>query len=414
MERRKRPVAAVALLALLAAAAVFLIWRMQRAPAPATPSGTITAVRFTDLPGWSAGDPRAALFAFARSCKVLRSKPAQSSIGGTGYAGTVGDWQGVCAAIPSSAASAASARMFFESRFTPVEVRNADKTDALFTGYYEPELFASRKPHGRYRVPIYGVPSDLVSVDLGLFRDDLKGEHLEGCLSGHRLQLCPARAEIDANGLAQAPVLFYADDPVSVFFLHIQGSGRVRLDDGSTVRVAYAGQNGRPYKAVGRTLIEEGLLDRAGMSMQAIRAWMQAHATDARRVMETDQSYVFFQEEALGDPSIGSPGSEGVPLTPGASLAVDLKLHPQGAPCYVAATRPDSDTAKPDRTFDRLLIAQDTGGAIRGPARGDVFWGFGNDAEAIAGRMKSSGRMFVLLPKAVAARLGPGTELRAP
>jgi membrane-bound lytic murein transglycosylase A len=414
MERRRRPVAAVALLILLAAAAAFLIWRMQRAPAPATASGTLTPVHFADLPGWTASDPRAALSAFARSCKVLAAKPAQASLGGTGYAGTAGDWQGVCAAIPSSAASAASARTFFESRFTPVEVRNADKSDALFTGYYEPELFASRKPDSRYRVPIYGVPSDLVSVDLGLFRDDLKGEHLEGCLSGRRLQLCPSRAEIDANGLAQAPILFYADDPVSVFFLHIQGSGRVRLDDGSTVRVAYAGQNGRPYKAVGRTLIEEGLLDRAGMSMQAIRAWMQTHTADARRVMETDQSYVFFQEEALGDPSIGSPGSEGVPLTPGASLAVDLKLHAQGAPFYVAATRPDTRSAKPDRTFDQLLIAQDTGGAIRGPARGDVFWGFGNDAEAIAGRMKSSGRMFVLLPKAVAARLGPHAELRAP
>ena len=173
------------------------------------------------------------------------------------------------------------------------------------------------------------------------------------------------------------------------------------------VRVAYAGQNGRPYTPVGRVLIERGLLDRGSMSMQAIRAWMKAHPREARGVMETDQSYVFFREQPLGDPALGSRGSEGVPLTPGASVAVDPHVHPLGAPIYIAAMRPDSDPAQADQSFETLLIAQDTGGAIRGPARGDVFWGFGKAAESIAGRMKASGRMFVLLPKNVAARLRP-------
>jgi membrane-bound lytic murein transglycosylase A len=179
----------------------------------------------------------------------------------------------------------------------------------------------------------------------------------------------------------------------------------VKLEDGTMLRVVYAGQNGHPYKPIGRTLIARGWMKREGMSMQAIRAWMQTHAAQARGVMETDPSYVFFKEEPLGDQNVGSAGSEGVPLTPGGSLAVDARIHPLGIPIYVAATRPDVDPNRPDRAFDQLLVAQDTGGAIRGPARGDVYWGFGKDAESVAGRMKADGRLFVLLPKAVAARL---------
>ena len=225
-------------------------------------------------------------------------------------------------------------------------------------------------------------------------------------LMARRLEPYPDRASIDADGLKTAPILFYADDPIAVFFLHIQGSGRVAFDDGSMARVAYAAQNGQPYTAIGRTLIAEGAIPRAEVSLQSIRAWLKAHPAQARRVMETNRSYVFFRETPLADPALGSAGSEGVPLTPGASLAVDLRLHPLGLPVFVAASAPDPDPDRPDRPLDRLLIAQDTGGAIRGPVRGDVFWGFGADAQAIAGRMKAHGRMYVLLPNAVADRLG--------
>jgi len=287
-----------------------------------------------------------------------------------------------------------------------MEVRSENGPAALLTGYYEPELAASRTRHDQFQTPIYGLPENLVSVDLGDFRNELRGERIIGCAGGHRLLPCPARAAIDAAGLKQGEVLFYAADPVAVFFLHIQGSGRVRLEDGSLVRVAYAGQNGRPYKAIGRTLIERRLLPRNGMSMQILRDWLHRNPSQAREIMETDQSYVFFKDASLGDPALGSPGSEGVPLTPGASLAIDPRVHPYGLPIYVAATRPDANPDKPEQAFNRLLIAQDSGGAIRGPARGDVFWGFGNDAESIAGRMKATGRFFVLLPTAVAARLG--------
>jgi membrane-bound lytic murein transglycosylase A len=403
------------IIAIFVAAIAFFLWRTLKGPAPVAtqpPSATLVRVAFTELPGWKASDPRSALAAFGRSCEVLTKKPPGERLGLSGYAGTAGDWQAVCKQAPQQASGVAAARAFFESRFAPVEVKRGDGTAALFTGYYEPELSASRTQHGTFRTPIYGLPQSLVSADLSLFKPDLAGERLYGCVDGHRLLPCPTRADIDAHGLKDAPVLVYADDPVAVFFLHIQGSGRLRLDNGQMIRIAYAGQNGRPYTPIGRVLLQRGLLDRASLSMQGIRAWMKAHADAAKALMETDQSYVFFREQPIGDPNLGSPGSEGVPLTPAASVAVDSRIHALGMPIYIAAMRPDADPNRSERTFDQLLIAQDTGGAIRGAARGDVFWGFGSDAESIAGRMKAEGRMFVLLPKAVAARLRAPAPLR--
>lgn len=420
MARAARPTSPFLILVILIfiVAGGYLAFRLLVRPKPpmlVRPGATaqLLRVQFSDLPGWKQTDARSALAAFRRSCVVIEKKPATERIANDGYAGTAADWRAACHALPSSA-DANAARGFFGSRFTPVEVKRTDGTGALFTGYYEPELSVSRTRHDRFQTPIYGLPQNLVTADLGLFRNSWDGERITGCVHGHKLLPCPTRADIDAHGLANAPVLFYADDSAAVFFLHIQGSGRVRLENGTMLRVAYAGQNGRPYRAIGRTLIERGLLTRDEMSMQAIRDWMHTHADAAREVMETDPSYVFFQEQPIGDPALGSNGSEGVPLTPSASIAVDAHVHALGAPFYIAATRPDADPQKPDHAFDQLLIAQDTGGAIRGPARADVFWGFGKDAESIAGRMKSMGRFFVLLPKKVAATLRPNTELHAP
>lgn len=391
---------------------VFLagIWLWRSSHAPSAGPLRLTPVAFADLPGWNTGDPRMALAAFRRSCVELSKRPATEAMGGAGYAGAASDWEGACSAIPSGASDAPAARSYFESWFSPVAVSAGMAADGLFTGYYEPELHASRVRTAAYRTPIYGLPDDVLDVDLGLFRSDLKGERIAGRIDGRRLVPYATRAEIDAGGLAHAHVLLYADDPVAVFFLHIQGSGRVKLADGSMLRLSYAGTNGRPYTPIGRTLILQGALDRQNVSLQSIRAWLKAHPDDVRGVMESDQSFVFFQEGPLGDPALGSSGTEGVPLTPGASLAVDPHLHPLGAPVFVAATAPDPDPTKPDRVLDALFVAQDTGGAIKGPVRGDVFWGFGAAAEAIAGRMKSSGRLYVLLPKPLAAHLAPYTE----
>ncbi len=404
---RSRLFVLVSIFLLGATVAGWLVWRFVLAPVPGPLR--LTPTRYAALPGWRAFDPGLALAAFGRSCAVLSKKPAGAAMGGAGYAGTVGDWLPDCAAIPGGHPGAEASRAWFERWFTPVEVSAGRVHEGLFTGYYEPRIEGSRVRQGRFQTPVYGVPDDLISVDLGQFRPQWAHEHIAGHLDGHELVPYPDRAKIDAEGLKSAPVLFYAADPISLFFLHIQGSGVVEFPDGGTAAVAYAAQNGRPYTAIGRTLADEGAIPRDQVSLQSIRAWLTAHKDQARRVMETDRSYVFFREMPIGDPSLGSPGTEGVDLTPEASLAVDPRLHPLGTPFFVVTTVPATDPAEPDRPYARLLIAQDTGGAIRGAVRGDLFWGRGKDAEEIAGRMKSPGELYVLLPKPLADGLGSGT-----
>jgi len=378
------------------------LWWVLRPPTPGFLR--LTKVTFTELPGWDKNDPRAALSALVRSCAALAEQP----LGGAGYAGATPDWRAPCRAALAPAPNATAARAFFEKWFAPVLVSAGDVKNGLFTGYYEPELHASRTRHGAFQTIVYGAPDDLVSVDLGAFRPSWRGEKLFGRLQDRNLVPYATRAEIDVKGLPQARILFYADDPVAVFFLHIQGSGRVGFDDGTQQRVRYAAQNGQPYTAVGRTLIGRGALSRENVSLQSIRAWLKANPAAARQVMETNASYVFFKEEPIGDPNLGAKGAEGVMLTPGASIAVDLRLHALGVPFFVSTTLPDS------KPLQALFIAQDTGGAIRGPVRGDLFFGHGTNAEALAGEMKQTGRLYALLPKAVAARLAATTDYPAP
>ena len=384
-----------AALALLAVALAGCATRPHQTSAPAAPPApeplSLTRTAFTDLPGWPQQDLGPALDSFRRGCAVLAQRPDTAPMSGLGYGGTAADWRGVCVAAKGDA------RAFFETNFTPYAVRGGD---GLFTGYYEPQIRGSRKKQGAYQTPVYGVPSDLVQADLGLFSEKYKGERIAGRVSGGRLLPYPDRAAIETQGLKTAKVLFYTDDPVAFFFLQIQGSGRVVFDIGEAGRVAYAGQNGQAYTAIGRTLIAQGALTRETVSLQTIRAWLLAHPAEAARVMRTNRSFVFFQEKPLGDTALGATGSLGAPLTPLASLAVDARLHALGAPMFVAA-----EGADPVRG---LLMAQDTGGAIRGPVRGDIYFGFGDSAEARAGRMNAPGRLFVLLPNGLAQALGAG------
>jgi membrane-bound lytic murein transglycosylase A len=380
------------LVVLLAVAGV-LIWYLTRAPVQGPLE--LNALHFSDLPGWSAGDPKRAFLAFQRSCKALTADPDDTKVGS--YGGRVSDWRAACDA--SASADANAARDFFEQWFQPVEVSAGDDRDGLFTGYYEPEIHASRLHRGKYQTPVYGVPSDLVSVDLGEFREAFKGEHIAGRIEHRTLVPYASRAAIDENGLNTAPVLFYADDPVAVFFLHIQGSGRVAFDDGAHARVLYAGENGHPYTAIGKTLVADGALKKSDVTMQSIRDWLVAHPDQAAGVMESDASFIFFKEMPIGDPNLGAVGAQNVPLTPEGSIAVDLRVHPLGAPFFIATSAPDG------HALNGLYVAQDTGGAIRGAVRADIFFGFGANAETLAGRMKQSGRMFVLLPKPVAQHI---------
>lgn len=352
----------------------------------------LSRASFSDLPDWSGSSADAALAAFRRSCAVLMAKPDSAPMGGAGYAGTVADWRNACAdANPD-------ARAFFQKNFTPYAVSGGD---GLFTGYYEPQIKGSHTKHGAFQTPVYGLPTDLVRADLGLFNPKLKGEHISGKVSGHALVPYADRARINEKGL-DAPVLFYTDDAVAFFFLQIQGSGRVVFEDGGAARIAYAGENGQPYTAIGRTLIADGSLARETVSLQTIRAWLLANPARARAVMETDKSYIFFEQRALGDTALGSTGSQGVNITPLGSIAVDQRIHALGAPFYVAADGPDPVRA--------VMVAQDIGGAIRGPVRADMFFGFGEEAERRAGAMKAPGRLYVLLPNALAGSIGDGRD----
>jgi membrane-bound lytic murein transglycosylase A len=398
--RTKRPAIAILSALVVLLGAVALLWWYERG-APAGPL-SLEQVSFQDLPGWQSSDSRPALAAFGRSCEQLLKKPALQPMSGS-YGGTIRDWRHACMSVPT-VSSADAARIWFEENFVPLAVGAGLRHEALFTGYYEPELRGAHSRHGVYQTPVYGMPADLVEVELGIFRDTLKGERIAGRLEEHRLVPFATRAEIDRFGLRSAPILFYASDPVAVFFLHIQGSGRVRFEDGEVRRVAYAGQNGWPYTPVGRVLIEQGALEKSSMSLQAIKAWMKVHPAEARRAMEQDQSFVFFKDAPLGDPALGSPGSEGAALTPGASMAIDARIHALGAPFYIVASVPNRDPAKPEDVLASLFIAQDIGGAIRGPLRGDLFYGYGAAAESMAGRTKATGKMYVLVPKSIAAR----------
>ena len=374
-------------------------WLLQ----PAAPGPLrLTKTSFAALPGWQQSDSREALAAFVRSCAAMDGLGSAATMGGAGYAGNIADWRAPCRA--ARATNAAAARTFFERWFVPLQISAGEVKDGLFTGYYEPGLSASRTRHGAFQTPVYGPPDDLVSVDLGAFRPQLRGEHIAGKVEAGRLVPYASRAQIDAAGLPRAGILFYADDHIAILFLHIQGSGRVRFDDASRARVNYAAQNGQSYTSIGQTLKLRGALKPREISMQSIRAWLRVHPSEARAVMETNASYVFFKEEPLGDPALGATGAEGVALTPGASLAVDTRLHALGVPFYVSTTSPD---AKP---LQSLVVAQDIGGAIRGPVRGDIFFGFGKKAEMLAGEMNQTGRLYVLLPKPVAAHLEGRTD----
>lgn len=366
-------------------------------PVVEAPQPQLRPVRFADLAGWAADDHAAALRAFENSCRALAKREPTAALGAARWAGTVADWREVCAL--ASRTEPAAARRFFEDWFVPMALVDGAQEDGLFTGYYEPLLRAARQPTATYHVPLHGRPDDLIAVDLGAFAEDLGGRRIAGRIADGRLIPYYSRAEIEAGALeGRAPAVFWVDDPVAKFFLEIQGSGQVELASGERLRVGYAEQNGRPYRAIGRDLVEMGELSREGVSLQSIRAWLRAHPDRARALMNRNPSYVFFRETGPVVAGVGPVGAQGVPLTAGRSIAVDRRFVPLGVPLWVETTAP---TPAGDVPLRRLLVAQDTGGAIRGVVRGDVFWGDGTGAEYTAGHMRSTGRWFVLLPRGV-------------
>lgn len=364
---------------------------------PAVVTALHTAADWSALPGWPgpSGELLASWPAWLQSCTRVRQRDG---------------WQAACDSARALApADDATVRAYFEQYFSPWQLWSVAGTDkaratGLITGYYEPLLTGSRTA-APTRAPLYAVPDDLLTIDLSALYPELKGLRMRGRLDGKRVVPYPGRADIDGGALTgRAEVLVWADDPVDAFFLQVQGSGRVQLDDGTLLRVGYADQNGHPYRAIGKWLVDQGELALADVSMQSIRAWAQANPARVQELLAANPSYVFFR--LLPDTGGGPVGALNVPLTAEYSVAVDRSHVPLGTPLWLDTTRPDA--ARPDdMPLQRLVHAQDTGGAVRGPVRADFFWGFGAAAGASAGLMKQEGRLWVLWPKALGAPGAP-------
>ncbi|MDY0292259.1 MAG: MltA domain-containing protein [Desulfuromonadaceae bacterium] len=335
-----------------------------------------------NIPGWKEDHHAEALAAFQRSCTALRYKD---------------EWVEVCARAATIPHDSDAARTFFECYFTPWQLQNADGSqEGTITGYYVPDIDASCEPDSTYRYPIFSRPKDMLVIDLSDVYPELGKYRLRGRVEGTRVVPYWDRAAIESDhARIDADPLFWVRDPVELFFLHIQGSGRVNLADGSKVMINYADQNGHPYRSIGKLLLERNEMTRDQMSMQNIARWGEENPHKIHTLLNENPSYVFFTPQPMDEPT--PPGAQGVPLTSRRSLAVDRSYVPLGAPVFIATRWP-----REDKPLQQLMVAQDTGGAIKGRVRGDFFWGVGDDAGWHAGAMKYPGRMWVLLPNGVA------------
>ena len=345
---------------------------------PINYANNLKPATWPELPGWLEDSAGEAFAAFLRSCFALKARP---------------EWRTVCTdAAALTARDETALRQFFESRFTPHTVVNPDGSlTGTVTGYYEPIMRGSRRQTTQFRFPIYGVPDDLLIVDLTEVYPELKNLRLRGRVDGRRVVPYYTRAEIESGKGAGGRELMWVDDAVDLFFLQIQGSGKIVLDNGEITRVSYADQNGHQYRSIGRLLVERGELTLDQASLQGIKAWGSRFPEKLPELLNSNASYVFFREQPADE--AGPNGALTVPLTPGRSIAVDPRAVPLGAPVYLSTTWPNTSTP-----LNRLTVAQDTGGAIKGAVRADFFWGTGEDAGAQAGRMRQSGRLWVLLP----------------
>ncbi len=328
---------------------------------------TLVPVSYDALQGWGQDAQEEALDAFQKSCAVLKIKE---------------NWRAVCAAARAVPQDVAASRRFFEENFTPHRFEGAGQ--GLFTGYYEAQLKGSWTQKGAYQTSLWTRPDDMLIADLGAFKESLKGQKITGKAEGKAFVPYDAREAVAAGSLAaRAKPLLWVDDPVDAFFLEIQGSGQVTMEDGSVVRIGYAAQNGHGYTPIGRLLAQRGAIEKP-VTMQKIRVWLAAHPDQAQAVMNENPSVVFFKKAERD----GAVGAQGVVLTPLRSLAVDPSFVSLGTPVWLETP-----------AQRRLVVAQDTGGAIKGAVRGDLFWGAGDAAAESAGAMQDSGTYFLLLPK---------------
>ena len=368
----------------------------SQTPKQAVSTGGVKLVPtlLNDLPGWDNDTIQDALIPFRRSCKKILKTSSSKPMGGKLYSGLVKNWHLACQALPVLNANGGEVRRYLNKEFKAYKIIDNENPTGLFTGYFEPILKGSRTKTKNFVIPIYPRPKDLVLVSLGDWRQSLKGERIAGKLSGSRLKPYFSRNQIRKGALNKTtkPILWLESD-IDAFFLHIQGSGRIDLLDGSTVRLGYAGHNGHNYFPIGRYLKDIGAIKDKDMSLQNIKYWLRQNPTKKDFVMDKNPSYIFFREVN----GAGPIGAQGVALTPGRSLAVDRRFIPLGTFVWLKAKYLDEN----GQNLQRLMVAQDTGGAIKGMIRGDVFWGSGATALKLAGPMKAQGELFLIIPKSI-------------
>ena len=367
-----------------------LLWHFNRADLH------LKKTSFNQLPGWGTADTTQSMNAFNVTCTSFLKQEPDTPAGSPYIPLTAKDWYPACrAALLVDTASAKQTKAFFEHYFEPAEFFDHQPVQGLFTGYYLPLLHGSLTKTTQYNVPIYSTPDNLITVDLTLFDSGLTNRQLFGRLEGGRLVPFYTREDINQGAIADsASVIVWVDSHIDRLFMDIEGSGIVQLTDGSHMFLGYAGQNGAPYTAVGHALIQKGVMNRQNQSMQRIRGYLGSHPEERDTIINQNKSFVFF--EIL--PHKSAIGVKGIVLTPGYSLAIDRQWIPIGVPVWLNTTRPD-DQKNAQKPFQRLMIAQDTGGAIRGMVRGDIFWGKGNKAMTIAGQMNNAGYYWLLLPR---------------
>lgn len=374
-----------------------LAMRMRPDFGPMAAGLPLRRMTFHEIAGWEGDRHDEALDAFRRSASVMRAQFLREDRQPE-FAGTWDDWQGACL----RAAAVQNARAFFEEEFVPFRVVDAVRPEGLFTGYYEPLADGRLYPGDGYEVPIYARPADLEA-----FGPETERDHglRYGRREGGRPVAYYTRRQIEEGALnGRGLEIVWLKSWADAFFIHVQGSGRVLLADGGSIRLAYAAKSGRAYTGIGGLLVQRGEIPRSDMSMQSIRRWMSRDETAARQLMWENESFVFFRRVAVEDASLGAPGAQNVNLTPLRSLAVDRTLWPFGLPVWLDLMAPSGQNAAL-QPFRHLMVAQDTGSAIKGHARGDVYWGWGEQAALTAGHMASPGEMTVLLPRPLAGRL---------
>jgi membrane-bound lytic murein transglycosylase A len=358
---------------------------------------------FNQLPGWKSADLKQSLQTFQVSCSAFMKQNPERIVGTVDIDLQVKDWLPACkAALKITSTSEKEVKVFFEKWFTPVEFSDIGAKPGLFTGYYVPTVKGSYTRSKEFHVPIYEIPDDLITADLGLFFTDLKNRRIVGRLDGRKIVPYYTREQINHGAIkGKARVLVWVNSPIDRLFLEIQGSGVIELDDGKNIYIGYDAQNGLSYTAIAGVLIKKGVMTKDNASMQAIKHYLETHPKQMSEVINQNKSFVFFRKMADGV----ALGSQGVGLTPGYSLAIDTQWIPLGAPLWLSTTRPDSTNPDLNKPLQRLMIAQDTGGAIRGKVRGDVFWGGGEKATLIAGHMKNEGHYWLLMPKHTISQL---------